>query len=137
MRQPGPDAPGTSLLARGSPHDDLPPVVRPQDDPVAPRSRPGAGGAGEPDLAEERRQEDLHLVQRKWHPQTDSVAAAEGEPLVRAELPLQEPLGAEAIGAAMEDRRSLRDNGPRGGPAIRQAVPRLSVEQASGWNSEL
>ena len=29
------------------------------------------------------------------------------------------------------NRRSLRDNGPRGGGAIRQAVTRVNVEQAS------
>ena len=87
-----------------SPNDQPCPVVRPQDDPVTPRPRPGPGGAGGPDLAEEGRQEDFHLVERERHPQADSVAAAEGEPLVRAKLPLQEPLGAEPIGLGVEVR---------------------------------
>jgi hypothetical protein len=100
-------------LAGESAYDQPRPIVRPQDDPVTPRSRPGPGRAGRPDLAEDSRQHDLHLVERKRHPQADRVAAAEGEPLVRAELPLQEPLGAELVWFGIQFRASVDEIGSR------------------------
>jgi hypothetical protein len=89
------------------------PIVRPQDDPVTPRSRPGPSGTGQPDLAKESRQQDLHLIKRKRHPQADPIAAAEGEPLVRAELPLKEPLGAELVWFGIQFRASVDEIGSR------------------------
>src|SRR5262245_5833091 len=84
------------------PHDHPPSIIRAEDEPVSPGPRSRPGGAGDPHLAEERGEQDLHLVERKRHPQADPVSAPEGEPLVRAELPLLEPFRAEAIRLRVE-----------------------------------
>src|SRR5271163_4315250 len=69
------------VLKLGGPLNDQPcPVVRAEDNSVTPGPRAGPGGAGQPDLAEERRQQYLHFVKRERHSQTDPVAAAEGKP---------------------------------------------------------
>src|SRR5919197_1536184 len=111
--------------------DDYPrPVVRPQDDSVPPCPRARPRRASRPDLAQEGRQQDLHLVERKRHPEADPVAAAEREPLVRPELPLQEPLGPEPAWLGVEfpaavDQVRARAEDPPGGvsPAARRERP--------------
>jgi hypothetical protein len=69
---------------------------------IRPRLSVNPSGAGVPELADERRQEDLHLAERERHPRAAPVAAIEREPLVRPELPLQEPLGPEPVGFGVE-----------------------------------
>ncbi len=83
-------------------YDHSRPIVRPKHEAVTSGSRSRPSGASQADLAEKCCEQDLYLVEREWHPQADAVAAAEGEPLVKTELSLLEPIGAELVGLGVK-----------------------------------
>src|SRR5262245_26641565 len=94
--------------------DDHPrPIVGPQRNPLPNRRRSAAGRAFEPDLREQRRQDDLHLVEREGHPEADAVAAAEREPLVARVPPLEEPLRPELCGLGIQVRAAVYEMATR------------------------